>query len=95
MPRAAKTAARGYGGSHQKERARWAVILRQRGQLSCARGCGGIIRPGDDWDLDHTDDRSAYRGPAHRHCNRRAGAIKGNRNRRGRRLAMAISRLRW
>jgi hypothetical protein len=24
-------------------------------------------------DLDHDDDRTSYRGLAHRHCNRRAG----------------------
>lgn len=95
MPRAAKTAARGYGGSHQKERARWAVILRQRGQLSCARGCGRVIVPGDRWHLDHSDDRTHYIGPSCVRCNTSAGGLKAARNRRGRRLAVAISRLRW
>lgn len=35
-------------------------------------------------DLDHDDDRRRYRGMAHASCNRRAGAIKGNKERKGR-----------
>lgn len=31
-----------------------------------------------DLDLDHNEDRTGYRGLAHRSCNRQAGAIKGN-----------------
>jgi hypothetical protein len=47
---------------------------------ACTR-CGRQIEPGQLWDLDHTDDRSGYLGPAHRSCNRSAGAVKGNRAR--------------
>jgi hypothetical protein len=42
----------------------------------CAR-CGLPILPGDEWDLDHGPDRSSYLGPAHRRCNRVAGARNG------------------
>jgi hypothetical protein len=38
--------------------------------------------PGQPLDLDHDDDNpSRYRGVAHSHCNRSAGAAKGNRQR--------------
>jgi hypothetical protein len=47
------------------------------GHAACTR-CGRLIVPGSRWDLDHTEDRSGYLGPAHHSCNRRAGAIKGN-----------------
>jgi len=71
------TTARGYGASHVRERKRWAVIV-SRGQAICSR-CHRTILPGTAWDLDHTDDRTGYSGPAHRYCNRRAGAAKRNR----------------
>jgi len=54
------------------------------GTVRCARGAkckdaelvggelvGGLIRPGDAWDLGHDDyDRSKYSGPEHAGCNR-------------------------
>jgi hypothetical protein len=45
------------------------------GGVCCAR-CGEPIAPGEDWHLDHTDDRSDYLGPSHRRCNLLAGALK-------------------
>lgn len=71
-----KTAERGYGGQHQAERARWSPVV-AAGQAWCAR-CGQRIAPGQPWDLDHDDhDRTRYRGPAHRACNRKAGGKLG------------------
>jgi hypothetical protein len=61
------------------------------GGIRCARGSdcqraeqingvvvGGLIVPGEPWDLDHRDDRRGYLGPAHSSCNRSAGARKRN-----------------
>jgi hypothetical protein len=95
-PPTAKTAARGYGGPHQKLRKWWAPRV-ATGQVLCWR-CGHPIRPGEAWDLGHDDhDRSIYRGPEHRHptpwCkgNRRAGLIKAaNNNRRKARVVKVI-----
>jgi len=47
---------------------------------ACSR-CGYPVHPADTWDLDHTDDRTGYLGPAHAHCNRAAGADKVNKKR--------------
>jgi hypothetical protein len=88
MPKQGNTTAGGWGWSHQQERERWKPEV-NAGLVNCCR-CGQQIDPYSPWDLDHTDDRTGYRGPAHRHCNRRAGAIKGNkqRNRAPRRPAV-------
>lgn len=76
-------AERGYGREHWRARAAVQRTVDQ-GAARCTR-CGGAIRPGSAWDLDHTEDRSGYLGPAHAACNRSAGAVKGNRVRgRGR-----------
>jgi len=48
---------------------------------ACTR-CGEPIMPGDRVDLDHNDKGTDYLGFAHMRCNRRAGAIKGNRDRK-------------
>lgn len=69
-----------YGHEHQKARAEWAPVV-AGGTVVCSRfeedpACPGRIAPGSPWDLDHTDDRTAYRGPAHEACNARAGALK-------------------
>ena len=43
------------------------------GGASCSR-CGERVEPGEQWDLDHLEGSSEYRGVAHRYCNRAAGA---------------------
>jgi hypothetical protein len=71
----ATTAQRGYGIRHQNERARWAPRV-DAGLVDCAR-CGEPLEPGRPWDLGHNDDRSAWTGPEHRACNRKAGGRNG------------------
>lgn len=68
------TTQRGYGYSHQALRR--ALLPYAYGQ-PCPR-CGGTMKPGQKLDLDHTDDRTGYRGMAHATCNRQAGADKTN-----------------
>lgn len=86
MPRPLSTTERGYGSAHQQERRRWSPLVAS-GQATCWR-CGRLIRPGSPWDLGHDDhDRTIYRGPEHRACNRRAGALKGNRSPKRRKSA--------
>lgn len=69
------TAQRGYGNSHQVERRRWAPKV-DLGQVDCAR-CGEPLEPGRPWDLGHNDERTAWTGPEHTVCNRRAGGANG------------------
>jgi hypothetical protein len=68
---------RGYGREHRRVRREVARLV-DAGLARCCR-CHELIVPGTPWDLDHSDDRSGYRGPAHARCNRSAGAVKGNR----------------
>lgn len=75
MPRAGSRQARGYGWQHDQERKRWRPKV-DAGLVNCAR-CGQPIEPGRPWDLGHTDDRTAWTGPEHATCNRRAGAVNG------------------
>lgn len=90
--RALTTTERGYGADHQKLRQRWAPIVAS-GRVNCHR-CGHPISPGTPWDLGHHDtDRTRYRGPEHRRCNRGAAARKGNRSRR--RIRTDRTGLRW
>lgn len=69
---------RGYGRHHQALRRQWLAYAFGR---PCPH-CGEMMLTGQALDLDHTDDRRSYRGIAHATCNRRAGAILGNRRRR-------------
>src|SRR5215212_4848916 len=71
------------GGDHKAARAR----LAKAGVYGkpCAR-CGWPIEPGQSWDADHVDNLYADGGggrllPSHSSCNRRHGAIVGNRRR--------------
>lgn len=74
------TTPRGYGSDHQALRKRWLEVVK-RGGVPCAI-CFDEIEQGDAWHLDHTEDRSGYRGPAHADCNLSDGARRGNRVRR-------------
>lgn len=78
MPTTGSTTARGYGYEHR--RIRQALLAALVPGTPCPH-CQRPMQPGMDLDLDHTDDRSGYRGLAHRSCNRRAGAHKRNRQR--------------
>jgi hypothetical protein len=73
------TTLRGYGSEHQKLRKLIEPVVLS-GQAHCTR-CRRLIAPGAKWQLDHTEDRTGYLGPAHASCNLRAGAVKGNRMR--------------
>lgn len=65
------TTQRGYGAPHQALRGRWQGRIDSGEHITCARGCGTPIRPGDAWDLGHDDrDRMRYRGPECVGCNR-------------------------
>jgi hypothetical protein len=74
------TSKRGYGWAHQQARKR--ALAAMPDGAPCTR-CGGPMwrSQGKLLDLDHTDDRTGYRGLAHRACNRRAGQAKGVRRR--------------
>jgi hypothetical protein len=70
-----KTAARGYGGEHQKLRKQVARLI-TAGGVVCWR-CGRPILPGMLWDLGHDDwDRTIVRGAEHQACNRAAAGRK-------------------
>jgi hypothetical protein len=75
VPSLGTTGSRGYGLSHKAERARWEPQV-DSGLVRCAR-CTEPIEPGRPWDLGHNDERTAWTGPEHRTCNRRAGGSNG------------------
>jgi hypothetical protein len=77
-----------YGAAHRAHRAAWLPFALGS---PCAR-CGRPIEPGESVDLDHAEG-GGYLGFAHSTCNRRAGAIKGNRVRRlkNRRISMTAT----
>jgi hypothetical protein len=67
---------RGLGPAHRALRARFGPIVRAGAAVCCL--CGEVIEPGQAWDLDHTPDRTGYRGVAHATCNRSDGGRRGN-----------------
>lgn len=75
-----KTAARGYGGQHQRLRAQWKPAV-DAGQAWChAAVClkpSRRITPGTAWHLGHTPDRTAWTGPEHEQCNESDGGRRG------------------
>jgi hypothetical protein len=68
---------RGYDRRHERLRERLKPAV-EAGAKNCAR-CGQQILPGQEWALDHTDDRAGYLGPSHATCNNRAGGQAAHR----------------
>lgn len=65
---------RGYGAQHKATRA--ALLPEAYGQ-PCIH-CGERMWPHEDLHLDHTEDRTGYRGIVHARCNTSEGARRGN-----------------
>lgn len=85
-----------YGREHRQLRAAWNIRILRGEQPPCSR-CGYPVTPTDQWDLDHTDDATAYLGPAHATCNRAAGGRKSRRlyRNRTRRTRTNATGLNW
>lgn len=77
MPTEGSAAARGYDYAHRKLREAALDALAEDPGQPCPR-CHEPMWPGQELDLGHKDDRSGYNGLEHLHCNRSAGAIRGN-----------------
>ena len=76
-----RTLANGYGQAHKRLRKHWDALVKQGG-VCCTR-CRLPIQPDEPWDLDHDDiDRTQYRGPSHRKCNRATRTHKAQRRRK-------------
>lgn len=75
--------ARGYNAAHDRERARWAPLVRT-GLIDCnAPTClmpTRRIASSSAWDLGHTPDRTSWTGPEHARCNRAAGGHASHSN---------------
>jgi hypothetical protein len=67
---------RGYGNEHRKARAAAIAQLERAGVGICCIG-GEPIYPGQALHLDHTPDRTGYRGLACARHNRSDGAKRG------------------
>jgi len=65
---------RGYDQDHRALREHYRVLV-EAGMAECSR-CHEPIAAGEDFDLDHTEDRTGYLGPSHVACNR---AVKKHR----------------
>lgn len=73
---------RGYGYAHQLLRAE--LLPQAYGKL--CHLCDQVMGEGDDLHLDHTEDRSGYRGMTHAACNVLDGARRGGQQTRQARL---------
>ena len=66
---------RGYGPDHQAERATIQARIDAGHAVTCWH-CGAQLH-GRAWHLDHTDDRTAYRGPTCPTCNLHLAGLRG------------------
>jgi hypothetical protein len=66
----------GWGHEHQRRRAAIAPLV-NTGHATCCR-CDEPIHAGEEWHLDHSDDRAGYLGVSHATCNLRAAAAVTN-----------------
>lgn len=74
-------AERGYGPAHTAKRRWYKRNVVDKGNGYCWR-CGIWLDPNEPWDLGHDDhDRTIYRGPECRPCNRGTAAARGNKMR--------------
>lgn len=77
-----------YRHAHQQQRARLTPLV-EAGEAYCAQPVCVMstrwIPPDAAWDVAHDDSGTVTLGPAHRKCNRRDGAVRGNRMRGDRR----------
>ncbi len=69
--------ARGYGAEHERIKRMWQARIDHGETVPCSL-CGKPVT-GTGWHLDHTPDRTAYRGPAHAGCNTSDGGKRGAR----------------
>lgn len=79
------SAARGYDYTHRQLRA---VLIADAYGTPCVL-CSEVMEEGETLHLDHTEDRSGYRGFAHELCNVRDGARRGGAAYRARKLRKA------
>jgi hypothetical protein len=80
----------GYGYEHRQLRKAVAVKV-AAGNVECWR-CHCLISPFEKWELGHDDwNRSLYRGPEHRTCNRRAAGQKTQLLKKARRQVVSRS----
>ena len=77
------TTTRGYGSEHQRLRKK---LLPFAYGTACHL-CGHVMSLGQVLHLDHTEDRTGYRGFAHARCNVREGSLRGGQSTRQRALA--------
>src|SRR6516165_6446470 len=82
------TTAEGYGYEHQQLR-RVLMAAWLPGD-PCSRCGQPMWGPPQAIHLGHTDDKTAYRGLEHAHCNTSDGARRGNRTRRQRGTVTAV-----